>query len=66
MVLGGGSKRGFRGVLGVHEFWRGLHQVPKLKNLNLNFLDLLGGGRERGTTDGCPSDLYYLLVADKN
>ena len=38
----------------------GLYQVPKLRNVNLNFF-LTDGG----TTDG-RSDLYYPLVADKN
>ena len=41
----------------------GLHQVPKLRNLNLIFLDILDDG---GRDDGRPSDLYYPLVADKN
>merc|ERR1712030_94302 len=53
-------------VLDVHAKTPGLYQVPKLRNLNLIFLDILDGRRDDGRTDRRPSDLYYPLVADKN
>ena len=38
-------------VLDVHAKTPGLYQVPKLRNLNLNFLDILEGRRDDGRTE---------------